>query len=141
MVPFMFIQKDLKPLFLFLSHLKICLIVYIYKKNVGGDIILTDGNYHNLKIDRLSELRSLVLLINGCFRTPKIEALHRLILWLNNRKSLLNKMPIPLLPMSTTDLGDNAWLTGYIEADGGFQIGIRLKPGRKIHTPLRSLEA
>jgi hypothetical protein len=49
-------------------------------------------------------------------RTPKIEALYRLIDWLNkNRNSNITKLPLDKSPLS-----DNAWLSGFIEGDGNF---------------------
>ena len=59
-------------------------------------------------------------------RTPKIEALHRMIDWLNAR-STSSKLPsknkpqwLTKLTLDTSLLGDNPWLTGFIEADGNF---------------------
>ena len=50
-------------------------------------------------------------------RTPKIEALNRMIDWLNARStsSKLIKLGLDMSP-----LGNNPWLTGFIEADGNF---------------------
>lgn len=50
-------------------------------------------------------------------RTPKIEALHRLIDWLNNRPNneILLKMDLDSSPICS-----NSWLSGFIEADGNF---------------------
>lgn len=58
-------------------------------------------------------------------RTPKIEALHRMIDWLNARltssKLQLNKSkPLIKLGLDVSPLGDNPWLSGFIEADGNF---------------------
>jgi len=57
-------------------------------------------------------------------RTPKIEALHRLIDWLNAR--LDEKLKISKLGLDHSSLGDNPWLTGFIEADGNFYCGFDL---------------
>ena len=48
--------------------------------------------------------------------TPKIEALHRLITWVN----LKNNSNIPLLNIDQTPLEKSSWLSGFIEADGCF---------------------
>jgi hypothetical protein len=61
----------------------------------------------------------IVNLINGQFRTPKINQLHLLIDWLNNKHDI----NIAKLPIDNTSLIQNGWLTGFIEADGGFFIG------------------
>ena len=57
-------------------------------------------------------------LINGHFRTPKIDQLFKLIDWLNNKYS----MTINKLPLDDSPLVDNSWLTGFIDADRGFYI-------------------
>jgi hypothetical protein len=66
-------------------------------------------------------------LLNGFFRTPKLEALHRLIIWLNLRAlSYLRKVhndPFPELSPKPFDLSpvlENPWLAGFTDADGNF---------------------
>ena len=56
-------------------------------------------------------------------RTPKIEALHRLIQWFNNEKSNYQLKPLGL---DTSLLEDNSWLSGFIEADGNFYLSWKL---------------
>ena len=53
-------------------------------------------------------------------RTPKIEALYRLIYWLNARSptSQLTKLGLDTSPLGGG--GDNPWLSGFIESDGNF---------------------
>lgn len=57
-------------------------------------------------------------------RTPKIEALHRIIEWLNTKstlsKLLLNKPLISKQGLDVSSLGNNPWLSGFLEADGNF---------------------
>lgn len=48
-------------------------------KIARGGTIAKPGNYYVLTINRLASLYVLVLLLNGKMRTPKIEALYRLI--------------------------------------------------------------
>ena len=50
-------------------------------------------------------------------RTPKIEALHRFIDWLNKRP---NNKALPKLGLDSSPLISNSWLSGFIEADGNF---------------------
>nr|YP_010044487.1 hypothetical protein J6816_mgp04 [Tolypocladium guangdongense]QPF24431.1 hypothetical protein [Tolypocladium guangdongense] len=60
----------------------------------------------------------IINLINGKFRTPKILALHHAIDNLNKwREANLLK-----LPLDTSSLDSNAWLAGFIDADGHFSI-------------------
>lgn len=61
-------------------------------------------------------------------RTPKIEALHRLIDWLNAKDALVQKSKISKLGLDSSSLGDNPWLAGFLEADGNFYCGFELNP-------------
>jgi hypothetical protein len=60
----------------------------------------------------------IINLINGKMRTPKIEALHRMIIMVNR----INNTSIPLLPLDTSPIGSNAWFSGYVDSDGNFEI-------------------
>ena len=44
-----------------------------------------NSKYLNLLIQDLNSIQNIAVLLNGKMRTPKIEALHRLIDWLNAR--------------------------------------------------------
>ena len=61
-------------------------------------------------------------MINGYFRTPKIEALHRLINWLN----LKYDTNIPILGIDSTPFKDSSWLSGILEADSSFYLTWKL---------------
>lgn len=54
-------------------------------------------------------------LINGKMRGPKIHQCIRLIEYINKKSPELN---ITAMPSDTTQLGQNSWLAGFIEADG-----------------------
>jgi len=74
----------------------------------------------------------IVNLINGHFRTPKINQLHLLIDWLNNKHNI----NIAKLPIDNSPLNQNGWLTGFIESDGCFFIGyslVRPRYATKLH--------
>lgn len=79
--------------------------------------------YLNLLIQDTKTLYSLAKIINGKMRTPKIEALHRLIDWLNNRP---NKEVLPKLGLDSSSISSNSWLSGFIEADGHFYSNFTL---------------
>jgi len=81
-----------------------------------------NGQSGRLTIKKRDILINLVNLINGHFRTPKIEALHRLIENLNQYCS----ESIPLLGLDKTPLGESAWLSGFLEADGYFYLNWKL---------------
>jgi hypothetical protein len=74
-----------------------------------------DVKYVNYLIQDIATLYKVTVLINGKFRTPKIEALHRLIDWFNARPN--QKVPILKLGLDTSNIGKNAWLSGFLEAD------------------------
>lgn len=60
-------------------------------------------------------------------RTPKIEALYRLIDWLNAKSSaLVENSKITKLGLDKSSLGNNPWLTGFLEADGNFYCSFEL---------------
>jgi hypothetical protein len=84
-----------------------------------GYIQKSKGNYVLYEIQDLNGLRKIADLINGKFRTPKIEALHRLIIWLNN-KTIENKLC--LLELDKSAINTNAWLAGFSDADSNFSI-------------------
>ena len=52
-------------------------------------------------------------------RTPKIYALWKLIDWYNIKDSNLN---LEKKPLNTSNLTSDAWLSGFVEADGHFSI-------------------
>jgi len=74
-----------------------------------------------LYINNAQGIQVVVNLINGKMRTPKVEALHRLITYLNK---ISTEQPIPLLGIDETGLFSNAWLAGFVEGDGCFSVSI-----------------
>jgi hypothetical protein len=66
--------------------------------------------YINYLIQDVSTLQKIAVLLNGKMRTPKIEALHRLIDWLNNKNSkyLLETHKIPKLGLNESSLNSDA---------------------------------
>lgn len=61
---------------------------------------------------------SLINLVNGKFRTPKIQALYKAIDNLNKWRNA----NIIKLPLDSSSLDSNAWLAGFIDTDGHFSI-------------------
>lgn len=94
-----------------------------------------DGNYYLFEIQNIKGLFKLAKLINGKIRTPKIEALHRLINWLNAK----NNDTIEYLGLDTSDLNSNSWFAGFSDADSYFQVSLtenkELAPGAGIAGP------
>jgi len=98
------------------------------KEIIGRGIIVhpKNSNYINLLFQDIKSIQKIAVLLNGNMRTPKIEALHRLINWLNV-KSIDNKK-LPKLGLDNSPLGNNPWLAGFIESDGNFYVGFELNP-------------
>ena len=90
----------------------------------GGTIESTTGEYRNLLIQDVATLHKVAILLNGKMRTPKIEALHRLIEWFNNRDN--HNMHLPKLELEISSLASNAWLAGLLDADGNFYCNFNL---------------
>jgi len=95
------------------------LLKYIGK----GSILRRKSNSIELRFSAFKSLKIIVNLINGKFRTPKIEQLHKLIDWMNKKHSL----NIEKLPLDNSFLLNNNWLSGFIDADGSFYIRYSLK--------------
>ncbi len=83
----------------------------IAKKKQSAAYILT--------INNLEGLIKIVSLINGRIRTPKIMDLNILINYLKQKSPNVQLIAYPL---DNSALSLNAWLTGFIEADGSFQV-------------------
>lgn len=84
-----------------------------------GTIVKRTTNSIELRFSEKNTVLKIVNLINGKFRTPKINQLHLLIDWLNNKHNI----NIAKLLIDNSSLDHNGWLTGFIEADGNFFIG------------------
>ena len=71
-----------------------------------------------LTINNFEGLILIANLINGYMRTPKINALYKLIDWLNNRFDL----DIEKKGKDISNIDSNSWLAGFIDADGLFSV-------------------
>ena len=96
------------------------LITIIQEKLEIGHIYKVKGkNAYTYRISNLINLFKFINIINGYIRTPKIYKLNKLIDYLNNKGYDINKYPLDL-----TLLNSNAWLSGFIEADGHFSVRV-----------------
>lgn len=102
-------------------HLKDLPLALIIQKVLGeGSIARKKGvNAYILTINSYKGIILIVSILNGNMRTPKIHSFYKLIDWLNNSKNT-NFVKKPLNDGSP--LASNAWLSGFLEADGSFQI-------------------
>ena len=86
---------------------------------------------------------TIVNIINGYMRTPKIEALNRTINWLNNyicqnreskllsTKIILSKIKeIESKGLDNSPIDSNPWLAGFTDADGNFYINIHKRSNK-----------
>lgn len=105
--------------------------------NSGNIYIKEDRGYVLWQIQDLVGLFTIINIINGYMRTPKQEALERLIVWLNNYiiKNKNSNLPstnliiskiktLKIKPIDSSNIYNNAWLAGFTDADGNFSINI-----------------
>jgi LAGLIDADG endonuclease len=102
-------------------HLKdLPLALLIQKELKNGSLSRKKGvNAYILTINNFEGLLLITSIINGNMRTPKIYALNNLIDWLNLKFEGLN---IPKFLINNSPFLSNAWLSGFIEADGHFRV-------------------
>lgn len=106
-------------------NLKDLPLAMLIQKNIGhGSLSRVKGaNAYVFTINNNEGINLIVNLINGKFRTPKINALFNLIDWLNNHSSFYkHHIYIEKKDLDTSSLLSNAWLSGFIEADGHFSV-------------------
>ena len=95
--------------------------VQLAKKIMGGNLFIrANGQSCRITFKKSDLLLKVVQFINGYMRTPKIEALHRLITRLNSKHNT------PLLGLDTTPLNYSSWLSGLLDADGNFYLTWKL---------------
>jgi len=99
------------------------------KSRLGGFIVDYD-TYVTLNIYAFKDLVMIVNLINGHMRTPKIEALSRLISFLNTHYPLLQVAS--LKELDSSPIYSNSWLAGISDADGNFNINITVDSKRLL---------
>lgn len=92
------------------------------KSVIGGGYIYQSksDNSCSYRIVKSEILIKVINLINGKFRTPKIYCLHRVIDFVN----LKHNLNIKKMPLDNSNLNSNPWLSGFVDADGCFYIGL-----------------
>ena len=105
-------------------HLKDLPLALMIQKVLGeGSLAKKKGvNAYILTINSYKGLVLIISLLNGNMRTPKVESLYKLIDWLNNSKNTNFLGSVLKKPLNDSPLTSNAWLSGFIEADGSFQV-------------------
>jgi hypothetical protein len=109
----------------------------------GRVLIKANRGYVLWQIQDLVGVFTIVNIINGHMRTPKIEGLQRTINWLNNyiinnqnsklpsTMLILSKIkPLKLAPLDASSIESNSWFSGFTDADGNFSINIHKRSNR-----------
>ena len=113
--------------------------------NSGSVYIKSDRGYVLWQIQDITGVYTIVNLINGYMRSPKIEALNRTIHWLNdyidrNQNSKLPSTQSILLKINKLEITDidnsplssNPWLAGFSDADSNFSINIHKRSNKNL---------
>lgn len=111
--------------------------------NCGSVYIKSDRGYILWQIQDIVGVYTIVDLINGYMRTPKIEALNRTIFWLNDyivrnqnsklpsTKSILSKIKtLEIKGIDNSLVDSNPWLSGFSDADANFSINIQQRSNK-----------
>lgn len=101
-------------------HLKDLPLALLIQKELGhGSLARIKGkNAYIYTVNNLQGLLLLVNLLNGKMKTNKTYALHRLIDWCNQYKGTCFEKRW----LNTDSMTSNAWLSGFIEANGHFSL-------------------
>lgn len=95
-------------------------LALLIQKTIGhGSISRKKGkNAYIYTVNNFEGLILLINLLNGNMKTNKIYALHNLINWCNKYKGTFIEKKV----LNTDGIISNAWLSGFIEADGHFSL-------------------
>lgn len=90
----------------------------LLKTKFGGNIYLRPNrNLVRWMIQDIKSILNIMNAINGQLRTPKINAFYNMVDFLELKGIFIEKLPLDTSPISS-----NAWLAGFIDADGHFAI-------------------
>lgn len=100
------------------------LCIAIQKKLGFGSIAkVKHSASYRLTVNDSKGIKELASLLNGQFRGSKYFQFHKLLVYLGIETMILSK--------NKSSLDSNSWLTGFIEADGSFQVRTSLKSSQK----------
>jgi len=132
-------------------------IIIVFKKNdlpladylqkltkCGTVLIKPERGYVLWQIQDIISIFTIISIINGFMRTPKIEAVNRTIDWITNyiiqNKTKIIQRPTRLIlfriknlsskPLDNSPIESNAWLSGFTDADGNFSINIHKRTNK-----------
>lgn len=123
-----------------------------YLQNItkcGTVLIKPERGYVLWQIQDIISVYTIIYIINGFMRTPKIEALNKAIVWLNDYiitarnidkllengnpriKLIISKISLlEIKPLDQSPIDTNAWLAGFTDADGNFSINIHKRTNK-----------
>lgn len=97
----------------------------VYKRENQGCLLWS--------IQNSEDVIKIIHIINGYMRTPKIEALHRAIIWYNdNMNTNIRPLDLDLSPVDS-----NSWLAGFTDGDGNFSINLTDRKKKGVVTSKR----
>jgi LAGLIDADG endonuclease/Cytochrome C and Quinol oxidase polypeptide I len=132
-------------------------IIIVFKKNdlpladylqkltkCGTVLIKPERGYVLWQIQDIISIFTIISIINGFMRTPKIEAVNRTIDWINNyilqsktkiiqrstRIILFRIKNLSSKPLDNSPIESNAWLSGFTDADGKFSINLHKRTNK-----------
>ncbi len=85
----------------------------------------SENHAYVLTVSSINGLQNVIYLMNGYLRTPKVHQFNKLIQWINTKN--LSTEPIVCNDVDTSPIISNAWLSGFIDADGSFDVKVRKK--------------
>jgi hypothetical protein len=130
------LNRILNPRLIFTAH-KNNLYLYAYIQHLLGGIgrfQLSSNNNIRYIIGDIEGIKLIINLIHNKLRTPKNITFNKLIEFMNFKYNL----SIEKSMLDESNLLNNSWFTGFVEADGNFYIKVvELKP--KSDTRIRSI--
>lgn len=94
------------------------------QKLLGGVIrFKSENNAYVLNITNIKQINNIINLVGPYLRTPKIITFNLLIDWMNTNANL-DGVSLSQVNIDTSNILSNAWLAGFYEADGSFDIRV-----------------
>nr|YP_009054641.1 hypothetical LAGLIDADG homing endonuclease [Chromochloris zofingiensis]AIK29129.1 hypothetical LAGLIDADG homing endonuclease [Chromochloris zofingiensis] len=122
------------------AHIDICFCIAdkpfaeFLQTLLGGNIVIgASKNFVKLKINQQHKLLRLCQLMNDFFRTPKIDVLHNLIKYFNEKYNA-NLM---MKGLNTSPLCSNAWLAGFSDGDANFLLEISKPRSGRVYVRIQ----
>lgn len=111
-----------RPTFSITMHVDDLPFLQALAKAIGAGRIrkFKNGKAVRLDFNSLEDALAFAKLVNGKFRTPKIVKFNDALKWYNEH----NNYTFPLYGINKSNILQDAWLAGFIEADGSFDIRV-----------------